>query len=76
MNNDEKLRKILKSVLRLNLETVPDDIAYGQYPQWDSLSHLTLILTLEEEFGITIPDEDVQHLISLSLIKEWLESNE
>lgn len=76
MNNDEKLRKILKSVLRLNLETVPDEIAYGQYPQWDSLSHLTLILTLEEEFGITIPDEDVQHLISLSLIKEWLESNE
>jgi acyl carrier protein len=35
-----------------------------------------LILTLEEEFGISIPDEEVQHLISFSLIKEWLESNE
>jgi acyl carrier protein len=76
MNNDEKLKRILKSVFRLNLETIPDDIAYEECPQWDSLSHLTLILTLEEEFGIAIPDEEVQHLISLSLIKEWLELNE
>jgi acyl carrier protein len=76
MNNEEKLKRILMSVFRLNLESVPDDIAYGQCPQWDSLSHLTLILTLEEEFGISIPDEEVQHLISFSLIKEWLESNE
>lgn len=76
MNNEEKLKKILNSVLRLNLESVPDDIAYGDCPQWDSLSHLTLILTLEEEFGVTIPDEEVQSLISLTLIKEWLESNE
>ena len=76
MNNDEKLRRILKSVFRLNQDSVPDDIAYGQCPQWDSLSHLTLILTLEDEFGVTIPDEEVQHLISLSLIKEWLESND
>jgi acyl carrier protein len=76
MTNDEKLKRILKSVFRLNIETVPDDIAYGECAQWDSLSHLTLILTLEEEFGVTIPDEEVQHLISLSLIKEWLESNE
>ena len=76
MNNDEKLKRILKSVLRLNLESVPDDNAYGQCPQWDSLSHLTLILTLEEEFGLAIPDEEVQHLISLSLIREWLETNE
>jgi acyl carrier protein len=76
MNNDEKLKRIFKSVFRLNLESVPDDIAYGQCPQWDSLSHLTLILTLEEEFGLTIPDEEVQHLISLSLIREWLETYE
>jgi acyl carrier protein len=76
VNNDEKLKRIFKSVFRLNLESVPDDIAYGQCPQWDSLSHLTLILTLEEEFGLTIPDEEVQHLISLSLIREWLETNE
>ncbi len=36
---------------------------------WDSLRHLNLILALEEEFEITIPDEEVGDLVNFKLIE-------
>ena len=37
--------------------------------QWDSLAQLNLILALEEEFGIEIPDEEAAELTSYPLIR-------
>jgi acyl carrier protein len=38
-------------------------------PGWDSLRHLTLVLALEEEFGVYIPDEEAGSITSYPLIK-------
>jgi acyl carrier protein len=38
-------------------------------PSWDSLRHLTLVLALEDEFGVQIPDEDAAAITSYPLIK-------
>ena len=40
---------------------------------WDSLGHMNLILALEDEFKITIPDEDAGNVSSYKLIKVVLE---
>jgi acyl carrier protein len=49
---------------KLNENSSKDDIE-----EWDSLKHLNLVLALEEEFGINIPDEEVGDMISFKLIK-------
>jgi acyl carrier protein len=36
---------------------------------WDSLGHMNLILALEDEFKVTIPDEDAGIISSYKLIK-------
>ena len=41
---------------------------------WDSLTHLELILELENQFDIQIEDEDVVDLVSVKAILEALES--
>jgi acyl carrier protein len=39
---------------------------------WDSLRAITLLTLMEEEFGIQMDFEDVEHLTSFSSIAEYL----
>jgi len=36
---------------------------------WDSIKHMNLVLAIEEEFGISIPDEDAANITSYPLIR-------
>lgn len=51
----------------LNGESSPDTSS-----EWDSLSHLNLVVALEEAFGITFTDDDVAEMLSVSLIETIL----
>lgn len=54
-------------VSELSLESTPDNT-----PQWDSLSHLTLISELEERYSISISHEDAVQLLSVADIAKYL----
>jgi acyl carrier protein len=73
MTTDEKLRQVLATVLRIPAAEIGDDTSTDTVEAWSSLAHLDLILALEEEFGITIPDEEVGDLTSFRLLKLTLE---
>ena len=45
----------------LNMET-----AYGEYPKWDSIMMLTLVLELEVEYGVSIPMEKLNNVKRLA----------
>jgi acyl carrier protein len=36
---------------------------------WDSIKHMNLVLAIEEEFGVSIPDEDAGNITSYPLIR-------
>jgi acyl carrier protein len=39
---------------------------------WDSLHHMSLVLALEEEFGIRFPEDEIAQLTSLSALRNAL----
>jgi len=39
---------------------------------WDSLATVTLVSVVEEEFGISIPAEDFEYMISFDLVLDVL----
>lgn len=41
--------------------------------QWDSLNYLSLVLSIEEEFGIIFSDDDLMKLNSFTQIVEQVE---
>jgi len=43
---------------------------------WDSMATVTLLALLEEEFGISVPPEEIDRLISFDLILHYLRENE
>lgn len=40
---------------------------------WDSLANATLLTVVEQEFGVEIPPDDLDELVSFEAIAEYLE---
>jgi acyl carrier protein len=64
-----KIKQVMSAVFEIPLESIADDTSSDNIETWDSLRHLNLILALEEEFGVSIPDEEVGNLINYKLIE-------
>lgn len=76
MTNDTietQLRRVFSQVLGLAEETVDDATAPDNTTQWDSLAHLRLVMAVEEEFGITIPAEQIMDMISFKIARLMVE---
>lgn len=69
MISEERLKAVMGAVLETDPRSIGPDSSTDNMPGWDSLRHMNLILALEEEFGVTIADEDVSSLTSYPLIK-------
>ena len=64
-----KIKQVMSLVFEVPLEFIADDASSDNIENWDSLRHLNLILALEEEFGVSIPDEEVGNLVNYKLIE-------
>ncbi len=73
MLSEEKLKTVISAVLSVPPSSINSDSSKDNIEGWDSLKHMNLILALEEEFQITIPDEEAGNLTSYPLIKLVLE---
>ena len=61
------------TVLEVPADSIGPDTSMDTVESWDSLRHLTLVLSLEQEFGVSIDDEDAGSITSYPLIKLVLE---
>ena len=68
-NTKEKIKQVMAAVFEIPAESITDDASVDNVDLWDSLHHLNLILAIEEEFGVTIPDEEVGNLVNYKLIE-------
>ena len=68
-NQKVKILEVMSSVFEVELSTLNVDSSIDNIENWDSIRHLNLILALEEEFNITIPDAEVGDLVNYKLIQ-------
>jgi acyl carrier protein len=65
MTKDEfrsKLKPIFESVLDVDDLDLRDDLSAGDIPEWDSLSHVRLIVTIERQFKIKFSNSEIEGL--------------
>jgi len=72
MTNLEKYYTVFKSVFNVNEEVLNDEFAMGTTKIWDSITHLTLVTQIEDEFNIMFDAEDILELRSFEQGKEIL----
>lgn len=73
MLNEDVLKQVMATMLNVEASTINEDSSMDNVLKWDSLHHMNLVLALEEEFKVTIPDEDAGNITSYKLIKLVLE---
>ena len=64
-----KIYQLMSNVFEIPIEEISEESSLDSIPSWDSIRHLNLILAIEEEFGVTIPDEEVGNLVNYKLIE-------
>jgi acyl carrier protein len=67
-----RLQAVVADVLEIAPEEVREDFCYNSAPGWDSLNHISLMLALEDEFDLVIPDDQVIELTTLRAIREFM----
>jgi acyl carrier protein len=69
MLDESRLKQIVADVLEVDLDRVDSDLSMDTVEGWDSLRHMHLVLAIEEELDVTIPDEEAANITSWPLIK-------
>ncbi len=69
----EKIQAMLAEVLNLPVEKVSPDAKIVDDLGADSLDVVELLSQLEDEYGITIPDDEVESLITVADVAAELE---
>ena len=71
----EKVKEMLAKQLRLDPDTIEDDANILDDLGADSLEVVEMLMTLESEFGIVVPDEDMLELKTVRAVAEYIEKN-
>lgn len=62
---EARLREIVAEQLGVELEKVVPSASFATDLNADSLDLVELIMSLEEEFGLEIPDEDAEKIVTV-----------
>jgi acyl carrier protein len=68
--NITRIRQVMAQALNCPVDLINVNSNQNNISNWDSLHHVKLVVLLEREFNISIPDERVGNMISYKLIEE------
>jgi acyl carrier protein len=70
---EERVKKIIVEQLGVNAEQVTDEASFIDDLGADSLDTVELVMALEEEFGLEIPDEDAEKISTVKSAIDYIE---
>lgn len=70
----DKVRSIIIDKLGVELNEVTDEASFANDLGADSLDTVELIMEFEKDFGISIPDEAAEKIVTVGDAVEYLES--
>ena len=63
-----RIKEVVGAVIDAPVSQISDNASMDEIDAWDSLAQMNLVIALEDEFQITIPDDEVGTIISIQLI--------
>ena len=68
------LKKWLAAVLKLPESTINETTSMANTSAWDSMSHMEIVLSVEERYQINLDGDEIANMRSLSEIVTLLKS--
>jgi len=69
---EEKVKKIIAEQLGVEEEDITPDSSFVEDLGADSLDTVELVMAFEEEFGIEIPDEDAEKILTVQNVVDYI----
>lgn len=69
------LEKIIAENLGINQDSIKDESHFVNDLGADSLNIVEVVMAIEEEYDIEIPDEDAETLHTVGQVKQYIEDN-
>ncbi len=70
---ENKIKEVMADVFDIDAASINEKSSIDTIDNWESLTHLNFIMSLEETFEITIEDEEIEKMISFLTIKEIIQ---
>ena len=65
---EDRIKNVMSAVFEISVEQITEDSSPDTIESWDSLKHMNLVIALEDEFNISIPDSEVANILTFTLI--------
>jgi acyl carrier protein len=75
MSIEDKVKKIIADKLSVDLEEVVPEASFVDDLGADSLDLVELIMSMEEEFDVEIPDEEAEKLVTVKDAFDYMNAN-
>ena len=75
MSNEEKIKQIIAKELEIDEAEVVDNASLIDDLGADSLSVMELMIAFDDEFGVEVPEEDYDKLITVGDLVNYIDSN-
>ena len=75
MDTFERIRELLAEQLDIDEEKITMDSNILEDFEADSLDVVDMVMSLEDEFGVEIPDEEIENLHTVGDVIRYVEDN-
>ncbi|MBB5022020.1 acyl carrier protein [Desulfurispira natronophila] len=75
MSVEQKVKEIVAEQLGVGIDTVNPESSFIDDLGADSLDTVELIMALEEEFGLEIPDDEAEKIVTVQDAISYIDSN-
>ena len=76
MSTFDRVKKIVVDRLQVSEDQVSAEASFVEDLGADSIDQMELVMGLEDEFGLTIPDEDAEKITTVGQAIEYIESKQ
>jgi len=70
---EAQVKQVMSDILNVNADSIDGSTSKDSTASWDSLSHINLIVALEQEFQISFDVSEIEAMLSFTDIVEILE---
>jgi acyl carrier protein len=71
----DKIKEIFADQLDVDAETLTLDTDMAKDLNADSLDVVEILMSIEDEFGVEIPDEEIENIKTIGDLVEYIENN-
>jgi acyl carrier protein len=71
-----KFLELIQEVFEIEDTSIDKDTFFRDLDSWDSLTHLSLIAMIDEEYGVTIEDDKFKTLMTLNDLFEEIQQRQ